>query len=126
MRLAILRAVVMMVSAAGIIGMILGSVADNNNGVVITCGLVSAVGILVLIAVTAATPPSNANSLDLVDEVVAAQVEARLEALVADGVDEGALRELVRDAVRLGRSTRPAPSHAGPRPTGTRSPPRRH
>ena len=107
MPLPVLRALVMVVAAAGIVGMILGSVADNNNGVVITCGLVTAVGILVLMAVSAATRAAGADGPEAVDEVVAARVEHRVEALVAAGVDEAAVRDLVRDAVRLGRSTRP-------------------
>lgn len=117
MRLEVLRAVVMAVSAAGIAGMIVGSVAGNNNGAVVTCGLVTAVGILVLMAVTAATrgaaAAGGAAGGNGYDDVLAARVEDRIQAVLAHGADEGAVRDLVRDAVRLGRSTTARQAAAG-------------
>jgi hypothetical protein len=100
----VLRAVVAGICVAGIVGMIVGSAADNNNGVVITFGLITAAGVVVLMAVTAAT--RQASPPEEFDEVLAARVEDRIQALLANGADERDVRALVRDAVRLGRSTR--------------------
>ena len=54
MNLRVLRAIVGVICVVGIVGMIVGSVAENNNGVVITFGLITAVSVLVLMAVSAA------------------------------------------------------------------------
>ncbi len=105
MNLGLLRGVVGVICVAGIAGMIIGSVAGNNNGVVITFGLIAAVSVLVLMAVSAALrSPEGASPAP--DEALAAGVEDRIQALVAAGADEAALRDLVGQAVRLGRSTR--------------------
>ena len=108
MTLKILRIAVVVVCIAGIAGMIIGSVAGNNNGVVITFGLVTAVSVLVLMAVSAAGRSSAAAAAaDATDaEALAATVEDRIGRLVASGADEAAVRELVGDAVRLGRARR--------------------
>jgi hypothetical protein len=102
MTLGRLRLIVALIGAGGIIGMIVGSIADNNNGVVITSGLVAAVAAIVLIA-------ANAVAADRVygevDEIQAERIEEEVRALVDSGTDEGALRDLVRRAVRLGRTT---------------------
>jgi hypothetical protein len=102
MPLRAIRIAVVVVCAGGIVGMIVASVAGNNNGAVITFGLVTAVSILVLMAFSAASrtpagPPDGA---------LAERVEARIKALVATGADEGEVRELVTDAVLLGRGAK--------------------
>ena len=89
------------VFVAGIAGMIVGSLADNNNGAVVTAGLCTAVAALVLLAVNAVT---LGGSVFGVDETEAELVEHQVAALAADGADEAALRDLVRAAVKLGRS----------------------
>ncbi|MGE0880395.1 MAG: hypothetical protein AB7L13_23950 [Acidimicrobiia bacterium] len=102
MSLRVLRVIVIVICVAGIAGMIIGSIADNNNGVVITSGLITAVSILILMAVASAVravepgPPS-------LDEQAAADLEAQVQALVDAGTDETALRAIVRDASRLYR-----------------------
>ena len=96
----LVRALVFLVGAGGIAGMIAGSIADNN-GIAITFGLVVAVAALVLMVATAINP---ARPLGAVDEAVARRVEAQVAALVDAGADEAAVRELVRDAVTLGRT----------------------
>jgi hypothetical protein len=98
--LGIVRGAVLTLCAVGIAGMIVGSVGGNNNGVVITFGLVTAVAVVVLMAVASASRsrPGRAG----IDDDVAAGVERRVQALVAAGVDERALRDLVVEAVRLG------------------------
>ena len=40
-----------------------------------------------------------------VDDVAAERLEGRISGLVANGVDEDSLREIVREAVELGRRT---------------------
>jgi hypothetical protein len=107
----VLRGLVMLICVGGIAGMIIGTVAtDNNNGVVITFGLVTAVSILALMAASSAmlhpveaVTPFTAPA---VDETLAAQVEDDVQALAARGTDEAALRHLVGEAVQLGRSAR--------------------
>jgi hypothetical protein len=100
----VLRGVVMVICVAGIAGMIVGTLAtDNNNGVVVTFGMITAVSVLALMAATSAVMRMGGGT---VDETVAAAVEARVQRLVDAGAPETDVRALVGDAVRLGRSTR--------------------
>lgn len=92
------RVVVFVVGGAGIAGMIVGSIVDNN-GVALTFGLVTAVAALCLIVATAVGSPRAGN-----DAAAGTEVEDRITALVAAGADESALRDLVSAAVRLGRA----------------------
>ena len=82
--------------------MIAGSIADRI-GVAITAGAVTALAILCLILVTAAAGPSAFAAPPAVDEDAAADLERRIERVVADGGDETEIRALVRAAVRFGR-----------------------
>jgi hypothetical protein len=105
------RRVVLTVFVIGIAGMIAGSIADNN-GTAITFGLVTAVAALGLVLVTSVSPPgslskSGAAPPSPVDEALAADLEQRIEALVATGADEDAVRKLVGRAVEMGRRSRP-------------------
>lgn len=106
-----LRALRMLVAAicvAGIAGMIVGSIADNNNGAVITCGLLTAASMVALMAATAALRHEGAEPLPdaiVIDEDLAARVETRVNDLAAAGANEALLRALVRDSVRLGRTS---------------------
>lgn len=106
----IIRRVVLLVFVVGIGGMIGGSIADNN-GIAITFGLITAVAALGLVLITSVSPPgaldgsADADRADA-DERLATDVEARIDALVADGADERAVRRLVGRAVELGRSRR--------------------
>ena len=85
MTLRVLRWAVIAICVVGIAGMIIGSIADNNNGVVVTFGLITAVSIIVL------------------DEALAEEIEAHVQALVAAGADEVSVRDLVGKATRLHR-----------------------
>ncbi|HUP87090.1 MAG TPA: hypothetical protein VM143_15665 [Acidimicrobiales bacterium] len=89
------------VCVAGIAGMIVSSIADND-GAALTAGLVSAVAVLCLIVTTAVTGPLGVG----IEDQLAEDLETRVEALVADGADEGDVRAAVAAAVRLGRATR--------------------
>jgi hypothetical protein len=103
-----IRWVVVVVFVGGIAGMIVGSILDNN-GIAISFGIVTAVAALCLMLVTSVAPPgslarrrSPARHADAVDPEVAADVEARINDLVAGGADERAVRQLVRRAMDLG------------------------
>jgi hypothetical protein len=103
-----LRWIVVAVSIVGIVGMIVGSIADNN-GTAITFGLITAVAVLGLILVTAVAGPDafrRSSSVTPIDETQAAELETQMQALIDSGADEVAVRALVRSAVRLGRSGR--------------------
>ena len=96
----LVRALVFLTGAAGIAGMIAGSIADNN-GVAITFGLLVAAAALVLVVATAINP---ARPLGTFDTTVASSVESQVQSLVEAGADESVVRNLVRDAVILGRT----------------------
>ena len=100
MSVSTLRAVVAMVWVAGIGGMVAGSVAGNNNGVVMTSGLATAIAALVLMSACSIGLPAVA-----VDQVLAERIEGRVGRLVDGGADEPTVRDLVRDSVRFGRTT---------------------
>ncbi|MGI8807259.1 MAG: hypothetical protein ACR2KK_05370 [Acidimicrobiales bacterium] len=104
------RRVVLTVCVSGIAGMIVASVNDNN-GAALTFGLVTTVAVVCLVVATAVTRPVGAGAVGPdapapVDEAQAARVEELVTRLVASGTDEQAVRSLVREAVRLGRSAR--------------------
>ena len=99
----LLRRTVLVVFVGGIAGMVVGSIMDNN-GTAITFGIITAVAALALILTTALISGLPA---DRFDDERAEAVEARIAQLVADGADEPAVRDLVREAVVLGRTARP-------------------
>ena len=103
MRPRTVRRVVALVFLGGVAGMIVGSIADNN-GTAITFGIITAMAAVGLILVTSVAPPGadRTSGHDEVDPEVAADVEARIQALVADGADEDAVRRLVRRVTELG------------------------
>jgi hypothetical protein len=86
------RRLVIAVCVGGIAGMIVSSIAESN-GAAVTFGVITAVAVLVLIAVTAAGPRP-------MTEEAAADLEASIQQLVDAGADEGAVRERVRKARR--------------------------
>jgi dipeptide/tripeptide permease len=100
MPLRVIRIVVLVLCAGGIVGMIVASVAGNNNGWVVTFGLLTAASVIVLMAFSAS---ARAGSSGAPDEQLAEQVEGRIRALVETGADETDVRDLVRTAVQLGR-----------------------
>jgi dipeptide/tripeptide permease len=104
MPLRVIRLIVIALCAGGIVGMIVASVAGNNNGWVVTFGLITAVSIVLLMAFSASARAAAAEPGRGADEELAERVEVRIHGLVETGADETAVRDLVRDAVRLGRS----------------------
>jgi hypothetical protein len=97
--------------------LIVTSVLDRT-GAAVAIGLVTAAAVLCLIVATAVAPPAApfrapapaGDSAPALDEEQAARVEDIVVGLVTGGADESAVRDLVREAVRLGRGQgRPAP-----------------
>lgn len=86
----------------GIATMIVASIADNRIGIVLTAGLTSAVAAIVLLAVSTVTADRRIAEFDEADAEI---LEVGIQKLTASGVDESALRELVRRAIDLGRRT---------------------
>lgn len=99
----VIRPLVLVVFVGGIAGMIVGSIADNN-GIAVTFGLVTAVAAICLMLVTSVT--AGVEATVRFDEAMAESMEQRIGALVESGADEQAVRDLVRDAVLLGRSAK--------------------
>ena len=104
----LVRRFVFAVCAVGIAGMIVGSVR-GDNGVALTFGLCTAAAIACLMVATAvgagAAGRAGADTTSRVDELFRRLVEA--------GAPEADVKELVREAVRLGReqrSHRPSPA----------------
>jgi len=102
-----IRRIVIVVFVIGIGGMIAGSILDNN-GFAITFGLITAVAALALVLVTQISPPGSLakpgpTEPTAVDERLAADLESRIDRLVAAGADEAEVRKLVGRAVELGR-----------------------
>jgi hypothetical protein len=99
------RSIALGVCVAGIAGMIVTS-ALNHNGAAITFGIVTAVAILCSMVATAvaADGRGRSESSDGTSEALAARVEEHVQVLVSAGVDEDAVRRLVGESVRLGRT----------------------
>lgn len=100
----LVRRIVLVVFVIGIAGMIVGSIR-SSNGAAMTFGLITAVAALALVLVSSVAPATSSASEPVVDERLAADVEHRIGALVADGADEDAVRRLVGRAVELGRGS---------------------
>jgi hypothetical protein len=94
------RLVVLAICAAGIAGMVVGSVADDN-AVALVFGLVTAAAVACLIVATAVAGGGGVGGTP--DEDLGRRVEELVAGLVAGGADEAEVRELVREAVQLGR-----------------------
>jgi hypothetical protein len=131
------RIVTLVICVAGIAGMIVTSIL-NHNGAAVTFGLVTAVAVLCSMvaksvaadttrrlsavpstgstsdtdpapALAAVVPPSSADT-----EALAAVVEGQLQVIVAGGADEATMRQLVGEAVRLGRNLAAGEPAKGP------------
>ncbi len=87
------------VFVAGLAGIIVTSIVNNNNGLVLALGGCISLAAVVLIAVTTVTARQR---IAVFADADAERLETRINALVARGADEAAVRALVRDAVRLG------------------------
>jgi len=85
---------------AGIPAIIVSSIRGNNEGWVLTFGMIRAVAALILIAVSSVTTTKR---IDAFNDVRAEQVEQRVQQLVQAGANEDEVRALVRDSINLAR-----------------------
>lgn len=85
---------------AGIPAIIVSSIRGNNEGWVLTFGMITAVAALILIAVSSVTTNKR---IDAFNEVLAERVEQRVQSLVQSGANEDDVRALVRDSIDLAR-----------------------
>ena len=83
-----------------IAGLIVSSIAGNNEGWVLTIGSVGAAAAVVLIITSLIASQQRLPSFS---DAHAEHVENRIAALVDAGADEAQVRELVRESIRLGR-----------------------
>jgi hypothetical protein len=75
----------------------------THNGVAIALGITAAVAVLCLMLVTAVAGPEAFGKAPPLDERAAADLERRVELLVASGADENEVRSLIRAVRRLAR-----------------------
>jgi ApbE superfamily uncharacterized protein (UPF0280 family) len=111
--LRVVRGVTLGICVAGIAGMIVTSIG-GHNGAAITFGLITAVAIVCSMVSTAVAADTAHRLSDRDDaegtehrfpvERLAEIVEDQIQAMVSAGVDEDALRALVGESVRMGRS----------------------
>ena len=83
-----------------IAGLIISSIAGNNEGWVLSIGAIGATAAVVLIVTSLI---GSQQRLPSFSDAHAEQVENRIAGLVAAGADEEQVRELVRESIRLGR-----------------------
>jgi hypothetical protein len=95
-----IRIVTGVMFGASIAGLIVSSIAGNNEGWVVTIGVVSAVTAIVLIVSSAVV---SSKRIPAFSEVEAERIEEQVRRLVAAGADENDVRELVKTSIRLGR-----------------------
>lgn len=100
MAIKIIKAICFTIFISGIPALIISSIAGNNEGWVLTFGMVTAMAALILISVSAVTAKKR---IDSFDEVIAERIEQRVRTLVDAGASESDVRALVRDAIELSR-----------------------
>ena len=83
-----------------IAGLIISSIAGNNEGWVLSIGACGASAAIILIVVSLVTATKRIPEFS---DVRAETIEQRITQLVAAGVDENELRELVRSSIQLGQ-----------------------
>ena len=98
--LRLIRISCLILMLSGIPALIVSSIAGNNEGWVLTFGMISAVAAIILMAVSAAT---STKRLDAFNDVVAERVEQRIRMLVEAGANETDVRNLVRESMSLVR-----------------------
>jgi uncharacterized membrane protein (DUF4010 family) len=85
------------VFVCGVAGLIISSIAGNNNGLVLTIGGCIVLAAIVLMTVNTVTVSQR---IDAFDDAAAEQLEAHVAQLVEQGADENDVRALVREARR--------------------------
>jgi hypothetical protein len=99
------RVATITVCVTGIAGMIVSS-ALNHNGAAITFGILTAIAIICSMVATSAVAAAtrSPDDVDAPTDALATIVEQQVNQLVEAGADEEAVRQLVGEAVRLGRT----------------------
>jgi Na+(H+)/acetate symporter ActP len=98
--LARLRAIVLVCCVCGIAGMIVSTIAtDNNNGWVMSFGFLTALPMLTLLVASHLRPVVTPDH-----EALAARIEDKVSTLVSQGAEEADVRSLLGDAVSFGRT----------------------
>jgi hypothetical protein len=103
------RTLALVVCVAGIAGMIVTSIL-NHNGAAVTLGLITAVAVLCSMVAKAVAADTErrlgaaAPRADVAPDDLADLVERQVLLVVSEGADEGSVRQLVGEAVRLGRT----------------------
>jgi hypothetical protein len=97
-----IRRAVLAVFVLGIAGMIVASVRDDVDAA-LTAGLITAVGVVCLLLITAVGGPAAFAAPPPPDEAAAEDLERRVQDLVARGAEEADVRSLVRAAARFYR-----------------------
>jgi hypothetical protein len=83
-----------------IAGLIISSIAGNNEGWVLSIGMCGALAAVILIVVSLVTSTKRVPEFS---DARAQAIEQRIAFLVASGVSGEELRELVRSSIQLGR-----------------------
>ena len=96
----LIRTASAVIFVASIAGLIVSSVNGNNEGWVLSIGMVSAITAIILMVASAVA--STTRHPDFSD-VLAESIEDRIQRLVAAGADEAEVREIARMSVKLGR-----------------------
>ena len=96
----IIRRVCAGVFLCGLAGIIISSIAGNNEGWVISIGLTTSLAALVLIVISTVTSQQRVH---VFNEVEAEELESHIAAQVKLGASEDDLRFIVRRAIELGR-----------------------
>ncbi len=97
-----LRRIIALTSALSIASMIVFSIKDNAAAAM-TGGVLGAIGILCLMVGNAVHLGDNQGGAQ---EAMAAELDARVEELIAAGADERSARNIISRAVRYGRGDR--------------------
>ena len=85
-----------------IAGLIVTSIAGNNEGWVVTIGLTTTLAAITLII---ASTVASRSRIPAFNDVAAERLESLISTEIANGANEDALREIVRRAVELGRQS---------------------
>ncbi len=96
----LIRTASAVIFVASIAGLIVSSINGNNEGWVLSIGMVSAITAIILVVASAVA--STTRHPDFSD-VLAEGIEDRIQRLVAAGADEAEVREIARMSVKLGR-----------------------
>ena len=100
--LRVIRWLCAVVFVCGIAGIIVSSINGNNAGWVVTIGLTTTLAAVILII---ASTVASKQRIAAFNEVAAEKLESMIADEVARGASEGALREIARRAIELGRQS---------------------